>query len=65
MLRSAKPALEPTPSPFDPMDQTSEAQALAGARAQAEAGKLVPIGDVARWLDSWGTEDELPPPPWK
>jgi hypothetical protein len=30
--------------------------------ADAEAGRLVAHEDVLRWLDSWGTENELPPP---
>ena len=30
--------------------------------ADADAGRLVPHEKVARWLDSWGTEDELPAP---
>jgi RHH-type transcriptional regulator, rel operon repressor / antitoxin RelB len=29
----------------------------------ADAGELgIPHEDVAAWLDSWGTDDELPPP---
>lgn len=39
---------------------------VAGIRAAiagAEAGeRAVAHADVARWLDSWGTEAELPPP---
>jgi len=27
-----------------------------------EAGKRVPEKDVNRWLESWGSEDELDPP---
>jgi RHH-type rel operon transcriptional repressor/antitoxin RelB len=30
--------------------------------ADAAAGRVVAHKDVARWLDSWGTENELPPP---
>ena len=30
--------------------------------ADARAGRLVAHEDVVRWLDSWGTENELPPP---
>jgi len=30
--------------------------------ADAEAGRVISHGEVARWLDSWGTENELPPP---
>jgi len=30
--------------------------------ADAKAGRVVAHEDVVRWLESWGTEDELPPP---
>ncbi len=30
--------------------------------ADAEAGRVVSHDEVARWLDSWASEDELPPP---
>ena len=30
--------------------------------AAADAGRTVPYEDVRRWLLSWGTERELPPP---
>ena len=30
--------------------------------ADAEAGRVVPHEEVARWLDSWGKPNELPPP---
>jgi len=32
--------------------------------AEAKAGKLVPYERIRRWLLSWGTEKELPPPKW-
>jgi predicted transcriptional regulator len=30
--------------------------------ADAEAGRVVSHEEIARWLESWGTENELPPP---
>jgi predicted transcriptional regulator len=30
--------------------------------ADAQAGRVVSHEEVDRWLGSWGTEDELPPP---
>jgi predicted transcriptional regulator len=30
--------------------------------ADADAGRVVPHQEVARWLQSWGSEDELPAP---
>jgi predicted transcriptional regulator len=50
---------------FDPMDDAAEARAIAEARAQIAGGEGIPLADMVRWLDSWGTPDELPPPPWK
>ena len=30
--------------------------------ADIKAGRVVPYEDVRRWLLSWGTDNELPPP---
>jgi predicted transcriptional regulator len=30
--------------------------------ADAKAGRVVPYEKVRRWLLSWGTDNELPPP---
>ena len=32
------------------------------AMADIDAGRFVTHEAVVRWLNSWGTEDELPPP---
>jgi len=32
--------------------------------AAADAGQLIPWEIVRRWLASWGTKDEPPPPQW-
>ena len=39
-----------------------EAQALAEALASVDAGKGIPAERVIAWLESWGTDNELPPP---
>ena len=39
-----------------------EAKALAEARAQVAAGKGIPAERVFAWLESLGTDHELPPP---
>jgi predicted transcriptional regulator len=39
-----------------------EAELLAEARADAAAGLVVDAADVDRWIDSIGTDHELPPP---
>jgi predicted transcriptional regulator len=30
--------------------------------AEMDAGEVVPLDDVARWVKSWGTRNELPRP---
>lgn len=50
---------------FDIEDSEAKARAIAEAEAELAAGKGVPWADVKRWLESWGTANELPPPPWK
>ncbi len=50
---------------FEPTDEEALTRAVAEARAQAVAGQTIPLSDVADWLDSWGTPEERPAPPWK
>jgi hypothetical protein len=53
----------PTPRPHHPDDAEAEfRQAVADGIAQADAGQTIPYEDVRRWILSWGTESELPPP---
>ena len=40
-----------------------EARMIAEARAQLDAGLYVDAADVDAWIDSLGTDNELPPPP--
>lgn len=55
---------KPTPaSKAEPQDDDAEfAAAVNEGLADAEAGRVVPYEKVRRWLLSWGTENELPPP---
>jgi len=55
-----KPAPELTA--FEPADGAAEVRAVAEAEAQVLAGKVISHDAVRRWLKSWGTPDELPPP---
>jgi predicted transcriptional regulator len=48
---------------FEPTDEVAAEQALRHGEAQLDAGRGIPLADVVRWLESWGTPDELPPPP--
>ena len=50
---------------FEPPDDDALSRAIAQGRAQIAAGKGIPLADMEQWLESWGTSDELPPPPWK
>lgn len=49
---------------FDTEDTAAKTLAVARADAQPDADDI-PLSDVKRWLQSWGKDDELPPPPWK
>ncbi len=50
------------PSLLDDIDDEAEAAADAEGLADIAAGRVVPHDEVARWLDTWGTPDETPPP---
>jgi RHH-type transcriptional regulator, rel operon repressor / antitoxin RelB len=43
-------------------EQEQQLEQIRGGLADAEAGRVAPDEEIARWLDSWGTEDEQPPP---
>lgn len=40
-----------------------EARMIAEARAEIEAGLYVDADEIEAWIDSIGTDHELPPPP--
>lgn len=48
------------PLPDDDSDAFIEA--VKEGLADADAGRTTPYERVRRWLLSWGTDDELPPP---
>ena len=61
----SKPDPDPAweePSIFDEVDE--EAERLADERAEADiaAGRVISHEAMMRWIKSWGTPDELPPP---
>jgi predicted transcriptional regulator len=49
---------------FEP-DEVAEEKAWAEAEADIAAGRLIDHDAVRRWLLSWGTDAELPPPRWR
>lgn len=59
------------PSPLIETDETEadrrrriawEAAGIARARASADAGRLIDSEEIDAWIDSLGTDHELPPP---
>jgi len=52
--------LWPRPKTIFEIDEDTEARAI--AEADVAAGRLVPHEKVVKWLESWGTPDELPCP---
>lgn len=47
---------------FEEEDEEAEAASIARARADVAAGRVVPHAEVAKWLKTWGTPEEGPPP---
>jgi predicted transcriptional regulator len=43
-------------------DQERQLERIREGDADAKAGRVVAHQEVIRWLDSWGAENELPPP---
>jgi predicted transcriptional regulator len=52
----------PEPSLFEEIDAATEDEALRAAEADVKAGRLISHEAMSRWLRSWGTPNELPPP---
>jgi predicted transcriptional regulator len=50
------------PSIFDEIDEAAEERALAEAERDIAEGRVISHEAMRRWLLSWGTPDELPPP---
>jgi predicted transcriptional regulator len=50
------------PLPIDDPNDQAFRQAVVEGIASLNAGRRIPYGDIRRWLLSWGTENELPPP---
>ncbi len=52
----------PEPSLSEQIDAVAEEEALDNAEADVRAGRLISHEATSRWLRSWGTPNELPPP---
>jgi predicted transcriptional regulator len=55
-------AMKHEPAIFEERDLEAEAAAVARARADIAAGRVVPHEKVAAWLKTWDTPDEKPMP---
>jgi len=51
--------------PADDPETAALRVAVAEALADVEAGRMIPHEEMRRWLLSWGTDNELPPPECK
>ena len=60
-MANPSPLSESLPEAADDYDPALAA-ALREGIADADAGRTMPYEEVRRWLLSWGTPDELPPP---
>lgn len=47
---------------FHEADPEAETQDAAEAEADVVAGRVIPHDEVARWMRTWGTAEEGPPP---
>ncbi|MCG2663844.1 antitoxin [Brevundimonas sp.] len=50
------------PSIFSQPDPEADARSLEEAEADFAAGRVVPHEEVSKWLLTWGTPEEGPPP---
>ncbi len=46
-------------------DHEWQLEAVREGKKQMKSGQLIPHKAVDRWLSTWGTKQELPPPSWK
>ena len=53
---------QPAEKPYDYRDDPEFIRAVEEGIADLDAGRTIPYEKVRRWLLSWGTENELPPP---
>lgn len=53
---------KPAEAPYDYREDPELIKAVKEGIADLDAGRTIPYEKVRRWLLSWGTENELPPP---
>lgn len=47
---------------FEEIDEAEDERRIAEADADIAAGRVISHQAMLRWIKSWGTPDELPPP---
>ena len=52
--------LKPEPSIFETPDDDADERAM--REGEADAGRVVPHAEFSKWLETWGTAEEQPPP---
>ncbi|HZK98496.1 MAG TPA: antitoxin [Caulobacteraceae bacterium] len=50
------------PSIFDETDDAADERAMREGEADGDAGRTMPHAAVSKWLATWGTPEEQPPP---
>jgi predicted transcriptional regulator len=55
----------PAPKPVADRDDAKFCADVREGIADADAGRVIPQDAIRRWLLSWGTGNELPPPECK
>jgi predicted transcriptional regulator len=60
MIKSAMAKPRPTSPPSE--DDRAYKAAVEAGLSSLDAGRSLPYEKVRRWLLSWGTDKELPPP---
>jgi predicted transcriptional regulator len=53
---------DPEDSIFDDVDDEADELAMREGEADIAAGRVIPHGEVAKWLRTWGKPGEPPPP---
>jgi len=60
------PGFSEDPAPafdlFEEIDDAEDERRIAEADADIAAGRVISHEAMLRWIKSWGTPDELPPP---
>lgn len=54
--------MDADPAIFETVDLNADEQAMREGESYADAGRLVPHDEVVRWLRTWGSPDDRPPP---